>query len=252
LVDPTKAPEIKAMMKGLRSHYQKAPKKARPLGFGELKSIVEGLHCAPGQALVFKSQEHQRAVELSCLRDKAFFLLGFWCGWRGDELIRLQAENAKVMVENGRRVLHLYLPYTKGDRDAEGAHWRLVELPQQCPVNAYLDWIEAAFIKEGPVFCAVNRWGQVSEKAIHSKSIIKMMRDAMVRSGMEPQEAESYSSHSLRRGFANFAIEQGASAQELMDWVGWKEISTAIAYLKSNQSLHQSLLSKAIMPIDDE
>ncbi|MBL4868531.1 MAG: hypothetical protein JKY67_19375 [Pseudomonadales bacterium] len=61
LVDPTKAPEIKAMMKGLRSHYQKAPKKARPLGFSELKSIIEGLHCTPNQALVFEDQPKNRS-----------------------------------------------------------------------------------------------------------------------------------------------------------------------------------------------
>ena len=245
--DPTKSVDIKAMMKGLRTAYQKKPKKARPLGFDEIKIIITGLEAAHSEAQLLSDIRQKRKQELMCLRDKAFFLIGFWCAWRSDELIRLRVENVTLFVENGQRVLQLYLPYSKGDREAEGREWKLVELPAQCPVNAYLDWINAAQIENGPVFCAINRWSQVSDTPIHNKSVIKMMREAMVRAGIDSESALSYSSHSLRRGFANFATTQDISAKDLMTWVGWGSIATAIAYLESNQSLHKTLLSKVLM-----
>jgi len=247
LPDPTKHVDVKAMMKGLRSKYQTKPKKARPLGFDEIKTIISGLEKAHREAQLLADARQQRKQELMCLRDKAFFLIGFWCAWRSDELIRLRVENVTLSIENDQRVLQLYLPYSKGDREAEGREWRLVELPAQCPVNAYLDWVNAAQIENGPVFSAINRWGHVSDTPIHNKSVIKMMREAMVRAGIDCESALSYSSHSLRRGFANFATEQDATAKELMDWVGWGSIGTAIAYLESNQSLHETLLSRVLM-----
>lgn len=50
-------------------------------------------------------------------RDRALILLGFWRGFRGDELLRLRLEGITVVPDQGMR---LYLLQSKGDRQAAG------------------------------------------------------------------------------------------------------------------------------------
>ena len=42
---------------------------------------------------------------------------------------------------------------------------------------------------------------------------------------------ELYSGHSLRRGFANWAASNNWDIKTLMEYVGWKNIQSAIRYV---------------------
>jgi hypothetical protein len=66
-------------------------------------------------------------------------LLGFWRGFRGDELTRLQIEHIDVVPGEG---MSCYLPQTKADRQFRQGSFKVPALSQLCPVSAYLDWIE--------------------------------------------------------------------------------------------------------------
>ena len=44
---------------------------------------------------------------------------------------------------------------------------------------------------------------------------------------------ESYSSHSLRRGFATWANGNGWDVKSLMEYVGWKDMKSAMRYIDS-------------------
>tara|TARA_R110001592_G_scaffold221139_2_gene475838 strand:+ start:46752 stop:46946 length:195 start_codon:yes stop_codon:yes gene_type:complete len=44
-------------------------------------------------------------------------------------------------------------------------------------VAAYLDWIHNCGITQGPVFRSINRWGRVSDKALHVDSIVSILRE---------------------------------------------------------------------------
>ena len=45
------------------------------------------------------------------------------------------------------------------------------------------------------------------------------------------QQARAYSSHSLRRGFASWARAGGWDLKELMEYVCWKDVDSALRYL---------------------
>ncbi len=87
--------------------------------------------------------------DLPGLRDRALLLVGFAGALRRSELAGIRVEH----LEERGRGLHLTLPHSKGERTGKGI---TVALPygvtQLCPVRALGRWLDAADIKQGPVF----------------------------------------------------------------------------------------------------
>jgi integrase len=220
--DPTKAPVVKKVLKGIRELHPEREKQAAPLQLQQLEQLVTWL--ATEEARAQAAGDH--ASVRRCRRDRALVLLGFWRAFRSDELCRLQIEDGVLHPEQG---LELYLPRSKGDRRNEGTLYKVPALNRLCPVEAYTAWIDTLDRKDGPVFSAVNRWGHVSTDALHANSIIPLLRTLMRRAGIA--DAGNFSSHSLRRGFATWANGQGWDVKALMEYVGWKDLKSALRYI---------------------
>jgi hypothetical protein len=56
-----------------------------------------------------------------------------------------------------------------------------------------------------------------------------MLRKLLSQAGVT--DAEAFSSHSLRRGFAQWAGMSGWDLRELMNYVGWRDVKAAMRYL---------------------
>jgi integrase len=102
-----------------------------------------------------------------------------------------------------------------------------------CPVEAYINWITVAGIAKGPVFQRIDRWGNLSGKAMQSHSLIPVLRRIFKEAGLP---AELYSSHSMRRGFATWASANGWDIKGLMSYVGWKDMKSALRYVDASVS----------------
>jgi len=224
--DPTKSPLVRQALKGIRALHPAREKQAEPLQLRDLDRVAAALAEEGRQALV----AGDAAALLRSRRDAALILLGFWRGFRSDELCRLQVEDIRVQPGVG---MSLYLARSKGDRDNLGSHYRAPALKRLCPVQAYLDWIAAAGLVRGPVFRAVDRWGHLGEQGLHANSVIPLLRQALSRAGVA---GERYSSHSLRRGFATWASANGWDLKALMDYVGWKDVKSALRYVDASAS----------------
>lgn len=217
--DPTKAPHVKKVLKGIRELHPAAEKRARPIQLTQLATVVSHL-------------DHQAArdgplgLPLQPLRNKALLLLGFWRAFRSDELTRLLVENIQVEPGVG---MELYLSRTKGNRSDNGRYFKAPALKKHCPVEAYLEWINVAQIEKGPVFRAINRWGQLAEEGLHPSSVIGIVRSCCLCAGIE--DPHVFSSHSLRRGFASWANDQHWDTKSLMEYVGWRDIHSAMRYI---------------------
>ncbi|MCG7132071.1 tyrosine-type recombinase/integrase, partial [Pseudomonas aeruginosa] len=59
-------------------------------------------------------------------------------------------------------------------------------------------------------------------------SLIVLLRQILQRAGIQ---ADLYTSHSLRRGFATWATANGWDIKALMTYVGWKDIKSAMRYI---------------------
>ncbi|MDF6800482.1 hypothetical protein NLR17_24950, partial [Escherichia coli] len=133
-------------------------------------------------------------------RNKALVLIGFWRGFRSDELSRLQIEH--ITVEAGRGMT-IFLPRTKTDRNHVGTTHKAPALSRLCPVAAYEAWLGASGLAGGPVFRRIDRWGRMADDGLQASSIVPLLRSLFRDAGLA--QAGSYSSHSLRRGFATWA-----------------------------------------------
>lgn len=224
--DPTKAPLVRQTLKGIRALHPARERQAEPLQLRDLERVAEALAEQGRQAQALGD----RAALLRARRDAALILLGFWRGFRSDELCRLQVEDIRVQPGVG---MHLYLPRSKGDRDNRGREYRAPALRRLCPVQAYQDWIAAAGLQHGPVFRAVDRWGNLGTEGLHANSVIPLLRQALSRTGVN---GARYSSHSLRRGFATWASASGWDLKALMEYVGWKDVKSALRYVDATAS----------------
>ncbi len=220
--DPTKSAMVRKVLKGIRALHPAQEKQAEPLQLQDLERVVAWLEAEAREALV----RHDQAHLLRCRRDAALILLGFWRGFRSDELCRLQVEDIKAVPESG---ISLYLPRSKGDRENIGKTYQTPALQRLCPVQAYIEWVNCSALASGPVFRAIDRWGNLGEEGLHANSVIPLLRQAFERAGIT---ADQYTSHSLRRGFATWAHRSGWDLKSLMAYVGWRDMKSAMRYIE--------------------
>jgi len=224
--DPTKTPHVRQMLKGIRVLHPVQQKQAAPLQLRHLEKAIDWLECKAGEAI--ESGDYQ--VLMRCRRDTALLLVGFWRGFRSDELVRLQVEDTQAEAGIG---ITFYLPFTKADRAHKGTTFHTPALKKLCPVEAYINWITVAGITKGPVFRKLDRWGNLSEKDFKASSLIPLLRRILEAAGVP---ARAYSSHSVRRGFASWASANGWGIKGLMSYVGWKDMKSALRYVEANNS----------------
>jgi len=220
--DPTKAPVVRKVFRGIQALHPAQEKRAKPLQIEHLQQVEESLNSAIAMACA----AGDRGAEMRHLRDKALLLLGFWRGFRSDELTRLQVENVEVVPGEG---MTCYFSQTKTDRAYKGTSFKVAALSRLCPVEAYLAWIETSRLTDGAVFRGIDRWGHVANVGMNADSLVPLLRAILSDAGVV--SSELYSGHSLRRGFANWATSNGWDLKTLMEYVGWKNIQSAMRYV---------------------
>lgn len=219
--DPTKSPMVKKVMKGIQFVHPQQTTQAKPLVLSQLEHVDEWLGSEIEQALFHNDTK----ALLKARRDRAILLLGFWRGFRSDELSRLCAEH---IVLNPGEGMSLFLPHTK--TLSQGVTYKAPALKRLCPATAYEEWRETAALSQGPAFQGINRWGHLSGRALHPASYITLLRELFKAADIA--DAERYSSHSLRRGFATWASTSGWDMKTLMEYVGWKDMRSAMRYIE--------------------
>lgn len=229
--DPTKAPIVRKVFRGIRALYSVKEKQAEPLQLAELEKIVVWLDAA-----IFQPAQHKdRKTELRHIRDKALVLVGFWRRFRGHELTRLRVEHIDVTPGEG---LRCYLPHTKADRQYRDTTFSAPALSKLCPVDAYVTWIAAVHLTGGPVFHGIDRWWNITDKGLHPDSLIPLLRAIFVEAGIVP--ADRYSGHSLRRGFASWPTFNGMGPQDSDGVCGLEERPVCYAICGSSRSVRKA------------
>tara|TARA_R110002072_G_scaffold238329_1_gene395670 strand:- start:3275 stop:4213 length:939 start_codon:yes stop_codon:yes gene_type:complete len=235
--DPTKASMVKKVLKGIKELHPAQVKQAKPLKIDQLEQLAiwmdERIEKAKAAA------DHK--MLLTQTRNKALVLIGFWRGFRSDELSRLQAEHIQLVPGEG---MTIFLPRSKGDRQNLGQEFKVPALSRLCPINAYQEWILLTGMRVGPVFFGINRWGQISDRALNPNSIIMLLKGLFRDAGLP--DADSFSSHSLRRGFASWASDHQWDIKLLMEYVGWRDIKSAMRYIDTSDNLVKNRIERAL------
>ncbi len=238
-VDPTRAPLVRKVLKGIQTVHPSVEKQAEPLQLTRLAQVDAWLDAA----IIASQERSDRADELRHRRDRALILLGFWRGFRGDELIRVQVEHLRLVPGEG---MTCFLPRSKGDRQALGTTYKVPALSRLCPVTATSEWTAAAELTRGPLFRGIDRWGHIGETPLHPNSLIPLLRRLLTVAGFA--DAKDYSSHSLRRGFAGWANANGWDVKALMEYVGWRDVHSAMRYLDGGDPFARQRIEASLPP----
>ena len=131
--------------------------------------------------------------------------MGFFGAFRRSELVAIHWEQVEFVPEG----MEILISRSKTDQAGEG---RICAIPYGdallCPVRALKTWQERSNCQTGPVFRSLGKYEQINKNAIKTNQLNLIIKSLAKHCHLP--NAELYSSHSLRRGFATEASKQGA------------------------------------------
>ena len=188
--NPCEHAGVKQAMKGIRRELGIKPHNRKSgLSTADIRAIVDTLD----------------GTRMLHLRDKALLLLGFATALRRSELVALNVKDLETHPEG----IIVWKRRSKTDQEGAGAAIEVAygEHLSTCPVLATRTWIHESALDTGPIFRAVDRHGNVSDRALTPKSVAQIIKKHAARIG---HDAGDFAGHSLRRGFSTEAARNGA------------------------------------------
>ena len=135
------------------------------------------------------------------IRDRAILMVAFASGGRRrSEVAGLRKEQLTVeppvKAEDGSALpsLSIHLGRTKNSGASQD---EIVYLTGR-PVEALNAWLAAAKVDSGSVFRGIDRWGNVSRRALDPKAVNDIVKQRVAMAGLEVGE---FSAHGLRSGY---------------------------------------------------
>lgn len=178
-----------------------------------------------GKMLVTCSTDSLRDI-----RDRAILMVAFASGGRRrSEIAGLRVEQLTVeppiVVEGGPPLpslaIHLGRTKTSGSE-----HDEVVYLTGR-PVDALNAWLAAGRIESGSIFRKIDRWGNVSKRALEPSAINQIVKQRATLAGLEPGE---FSAHGLRSGYLTEAANRGIPLPEAMEQSRHRSLQQASGY----------------------
>jgi len=222
--DPTSHPAIHKTLSGIRNVHGKPKEKAMPL---TLETIVK------------MSVFLRKSSRLIDRRNRALLLMGFFGAFRRSELVGIKW-NDITLVPEGMEVL---ISHSKTDQGGEG---QICAIPKSndvvlCPVAALTEWREHSSRDMDYIFGRITAGGRLLNEAIKPHQVNVVVKSIAINCGL--LDAESYSSHSMRRGFATEASRKGAPFGSIMRHGRWRHEGTVLGYIDEGKRFDQNAVS---------
>ncbi len=164
------------------------------------------------------------------LRDRAILMVAFASGGRRrSEVAGLRTEQftvePPVIAEDNTPLpsLSIHLGRTKTSGAGED---EVVYLTGQ-PIEALNAWLQAAKIDGGSVFRAIDRWGNVSKRALDPQAVNAILKQRVAMAGLKVGE---FSAHGLRSGYLTEAAMRNIPLLEAMDQSRHRSVQQASSY----------------------
>lgn len=220
---PTEGALVQKLLKGVGRVHARPRVQAKALSFAQIKALCDPL---------------DKESSLKSIRDKALILMGFAGAFRRSELVGICYKHI-VMTDEG---VVITIPTSKTDQYGEGINKVIPKVDSvYCPVVALNAWLDRSAIRSGALFRPINRWGQLSEKAMTPSAVNTILKQAVEVAGIENRDM--ISGHSLRRGAATAAAKAGANFQQIKALGAWKSDSTVWQYVEQGTQFDESAAS---------
>jgi len=213
--DPTANASVRKTLSGIYHIHGKVEEKAPALSTEQLLLLVSSL---------------QTRGQFADWRDNALLQVGFFGAFRRSELSAMSWEHISF-VEQGVEIL---VPRSKTDQIGKG---QVCAIPngsaQLCAVKALKQWQEISGQNSGAIFRAITKNNTLRSQALAPSSISVIIKQHAIACHLP--NAQTYSGHSLRRGFATAASQKGASFGAIMRQGRWKHEGTVHGYVEEGQ-----------------
>lgn len=222
--DPTSHPVIHKTLAGIKNIHGKPKEKATPL---TLETITR-------MSVLLK--ESNRLIDC---RNRALLLTGFFGAFRRSELVNIKWSDITLVPEG----IEILISRSKTDQGGEG---QVCAIPKSndvvlCPVSALAEWREHLIIDTGHVFQQITAGGRLLNETIKPHQVNVVVKSIAINCGLP--DAESYSSHSMRRGFATEASRKGAPFSSIMRHGRWRHEGTVLGYIDEGKRFDQNAAS---------
>ena len=210
----TKHPIIMENLHGIKRVKGSNQKAKKPLLINDLKLIINVINEA--------NQSEKKKI-----RDKTIILVGFSGGFRRSELVNIDYDDVEFVNEG----VKIFVKRSKTDQSGEGMTKAIPYFDNKlfCPVTNLKNWIDYSEIKSGKIF------------DISDKSVALIIKKYASLSGLE---ANRYSGHSLRSGFATSTAEAGAEERNIMAMTGHKTTQMVRRYIQEANLFKNNALNK--------
>ena len=164
------------------------------------------------------------------IRDRAILMVAFASGGRRrNEIAGLRKEQLTVepptAVEGGPPLLSLAIHLGR-TKTSGSEHDEAVYLTGR-PVIALNAWLAAAEIDSGSIFRKIDRWGNVSKRALEPSAVNAIVKRRAEMAGLEPAD---FSAHGLRSGYLTEAANRGIPLPEAMEQSRHRSVQQASTY----------------------
>jgi integrase len=201
------------------------PSKAPRAYDGDVTRMIDGLDLGTGQGL----------------RDRAIILTNFYTAARASDLATYRIGDVASVPKGIEFTLRMSKTNKQVGRKVEKRRmFTNTSHPQYCGVVAVTEWrawLAGQGITGGALFRPFNRWGQLARGAadqpsyrMESVNITRAVSRAAIAAGLD--NADRYTSHSLRRGRATQQRELGIDPIEIARAYGWVPGGAILAYLE--------------------
>jgi integrase len=213
--DPTGHPLVRKTLTGILHVHGKPPEKAPPLSIEQLMLIDHYL---------------KSSNTLIDWRNNALLHIGFFGAFRRSELTAIQWEHVQFMPQG----IEILIPRSKTDQEGTG---QICAIPYGnstlCPVTTLYRWHELSNTTTGAIFRHVTQGNVITARGISPQAVNTIIKQ--VAQACQLPQAERYSGHSLRRGFATTATQKGASFSAIMRQGRWRHEGTVHGYIEEGQ-----------------
>ncbi len=217
--DPTAHPSIRKTLSGIKNIHGKPKDKAPPLTLEVLTTMMQHL---------------KASTSLIACRNAALLQIGFFGAFRRSELVGLRWEHIHFVPEG----VEILIARSKTDQNGEG---QICAIPygnsDLCPTTALLSWRDRAQKNTGYIFCGVNN-NTIRSTAITARQVNLTIKS--IAAACHLPNADTYSSHSLRRGFATEASKKGAPFGTIMRQGRWRHEGTVLGYIDEGKRFDQN------------
>jgi integrase/recombinase XerD len=158
------------------------------------------------------------------LRNRAMLSLGYELLTRRSELVALTSRDLEIREDGTLCVL---IRRSKADPFGQGR----MAFTSRKTADLVLEWLDWRGPHITYLFCPIYH-GKAIERSLSTTSVKSLIKNSAKNAGLEPEEINDFSGHSLRVGAAQDLLCAGYDGAAIMRAGGWKSADMLARYLE--------------------